>query len=119
MIGEIKCPASLVARILERLLAEKSCARIKDWRAIADAHGYPSVNAMRDMLAQLRPLGDLEVWFEIADDTSVPTSNPDAYGCECGREFGTPQGLGIHRSRSRTHIDQAARPNPHKEIRAS
>ena len=118
MIGEIKCPASHVARILERLLAEKSCARIKDWRAIADAHGYPSANAMRDMLAQLRPLGDLDVWFPVADD-SVPTSNSDAYGCECGREFATAAGLGIHRSRSRMHTAERARPNPHKEIRAS
>ena len=103
MRGEMTCAASRVVRVLERALAEKSCAGMKDWRAIADAWGYPHVNAMRRSLAQLKPFGDLDVWFPIDDAETVQTSNPDAYGCECGREFSTRSGLGLHRASSKAH----------------
>jgi hypothetical protein len=57
--------ASVVVRVLEEVLAERTPVNGHPWQAIAAAHGYPHTKQMRDHIDALKPLGDLPVTFDI------------------------------------------------------
>ena len=73
---ELRRKASDVARILELTLEGKTAGQITRTtryhhvQAIQYAHGYPDMDAVRNMWQQLRLLKDLEVWFEV--DPPIP-----------------------------------------------
>lgn len=95
---EMTCKASRIVRILDQLLTSGTSGmhRWERWRAIATAHGYPSIEQMRANRDALRRLGHLPVTFDL----------PRAQDC-CGRRFDTPQALRAHRNRSLTHRQES------------
>ena len=82
------------------------------WKVIAAAHGYPSVDAMRENVEQLKRFGDQYVTFNIpyapTRKAPPPRETPGPVECECGRKFARPQALVLHRMRSTVHNGKKA-----------